>query len=77
MKSPTPKKINKSTKYYLICGGAAVILILGLLLAYALITHMDILGWFSSKYAFIVYGAILIYATVGIILLINDKIRSM
>jgi hypothetical protein len=77
MKNPTSKKINKSTKYYLICGGAAVLLIVSLLLMYAWLTHVDILAWFSTKYAFIMYGAILIYLTIGVILIVKDKIRSM
>ena len=77
MKSPTSKKLNKSTIYYIICGGAAVALIIGLLLMYAAIEHIDILAWFGSKYAFIMYGAILIYLTVGVILIVKDKIRSM
>ena len=78
MKNPTSKKkMNKSTKYYLICGGAAVLLILGLLLLYAKLEHIDILAWFKSKYAFLMYGALLIYLTVGIILIIKDKIKGM
>ena len=77
MKNPTSKKINKSTKYYLICGGASVLLIITLILIYAWLANVDILAWFSTKYAFIIYGAILIYLTVGLILIVKDKIRSM
>jgi hypothetical protein len=74
MKNPTSKKISKSTIYYLICGGAALILIVGLLLLYALVAHIDILAWFSTKYAFLIYGAIIIYAVVGLILFLKDII---
>ena len=77
MKNPTPRKLNKSTKYYFLCGGASVLLIILLLLIYAWITHINILAWFKSKYAFIMYGAILIYATIGLILIVHDKIRNM
>lgn len=77
MKNPTSKKLNKSTIYYIICGAVAVFLIIGMLLMYAAIEKIDILAWFGSKYAFIMYGAILIYLTVGVILIIKDKIRSM
>lgn len=78
MKEPTPKsKISKSTKYYLLCGGASVIIIFLLLLLYAYLAHINILAWFKSKYAFIMYGAILIYATVGLILIIRDRIGKL
>jgi hypothetical protein len=77
MKPYKPKKINKSIKYYMLCGGVAVLIILGLLLLYAYLTHTDIIAWLSSKYAFITYGAILIYLTIGIILIVRDKIRNM
>jgi len=77
MKHPTSKKINKSIKYYLICGGASALLIIGLLLLYAWLEKVDIAAWFSSKYALITYGVLLIYITVGIILIVRDKIRRM
>ena len=77
-KKPTLKKpINKSTKYYLICGGASVLFILILLYLYALITKLDILAWLTSRYAFFIYGAIIIYLTIGIILIVKDKIKEM
>ena len=77
MKNPTPKRISKSTIYYLICGGSAVLLIITLLLLYAAVAHIDLAAWFHSKYAFIAYGAILIYVTVGIILYVKDKIKRL
>lgn len=77
MKNLRQKKLNKSTKYYIICGGIAVVIILALLLIYAFVTKINILEWLCSKYAFLIYGAILIYVTIGIILFIKDKIRNL
>jgi hypothetical protein len=77
MRNPASKKVSKSTKYYLICGGASALLIISLLLLYAWIVHADILAWFGTKYAFLAYGAILIYLTVGLIMIVKDKIRGM
>ena len=77
MKRPMFKKFSKSTKYYLLCGGLAVILIIGLLILYAYLTGFDIAAMFVSKYAFIAYGAILIYIAVGIPLIVKDKIGRM
>ena len=77
MKKPTSKKINKSTKNYLICGGIAVLLILSLLLIYAWIAKIDVLACLNTKYAWLAYGAIFIYATIGLTLIVRDKIRRM
>lgn len=81
MKNPTSKKkfkLSKSTKYYLICGGAVLILIVILLLIYALLAHINILAWFGTKWACLfLYGPALIYGTVGLILFIKDKIARM
>jgi hypothetical protein len=77
MKNPTSKKINKSTKNYLICGGLAVTLIITLLLIYAWIAKVDILACLNTKYAWLAYGAIFIYATIGLTLIVRDKIRRM
>ena len=77
-KKPTSKKkVNKSLLYYGICGGAVFLIVITLLLIYAFIEKVDILAWFGTKYAFLMYGAILIYLTIGVILVIRDRIRRM
>lgn len=77
MSKYTPKKIDKSLLYYMICGGAVLLLILTMFLIYAWIMKIDILAWFTSKTAYLVYGAIAIYLTIGIIMFINGKIKRM
>lgn len=78
MENPTSKKkLSKSTKYYLICGGAAVLLIIILGLLYAAVTQTNVFAWLGSKYGLLILGALLIYAVVGVILFVKDKIKRM
>ena len=77
MARPTFKKLSKSTKYYILCGFLAILLIISLLLLWAWIGKVDILAWLTSKYAFLIYGALIIYITIGVILYVRDVIKEL
>ena len=74
---PFKKKLTKSTKVYIYCGIGAGLLLMLLLILYAVIAKVNIGEFLVSKYACFTYLAIGILSTVGIILVVKDKISRM
>lgn len=74
---PFKKKLNKSTRVYIYCGICSAILLMLLLIIYAVVAKINIGEFLVSRYAMFVYLAIGLFATVGIILVVKDKISRM
>jgi uncharacterized integral membrane protein len=74
---PLKKKLNKSTRVYIYCGIGSAILLILLLIIYAVVAKINIGEFLVSRYAMFAYLAIGLFATVGIILVVKDKISRM